>query len=107
MPTRVHATVQKMNVIGHLAHFEIAVQGVEFPDKKFPANYPLSSIHQITEFTLPITPCNNLTIAQIFPGKTICLLLNKTEEEDWRIDNIGIENDRPNLAQTLDNLQKL
>lgn len=104
---KVHALVLDTNIAGQIAHFKIAIQGVEFSNKKIPENYPKTSIHEIAEFTHWINRLTQDTIARITRGKNICIFLYK-EDECWDIERICIENDSTqNLFSSLNKLCKI
>ena len=103
---KVHALVLDTNIARNNIWIKIAIQGIEFGIEKVPKNYPLTSLHEITEFTYSINDHNQNTIAQITRGKNIGIILYE-ENGVYDLGNIYIKKDGiQNLVDAVNKLKK-
>ena len=102
--TIAHALVLKTNIVSPYMYLEVAIEGIEFPEKTVPKNYPNVAMYDVCGLTVPLATVDKLQVASIISGSKIDIgvTIDSEEELGWKVVYIKRTAPKPALSEVLD-----
>ena len=83
-------------------YLEVAIEGIEFPEKTVPKNYPNVALYDVCGLTVPLSIVDKFQVASIISGSKIDIGIIDNEEGGWSVFFIKRTAQKPALSEVLD-----